>query len=165
MLTQIESVNTMEQISHQSNKIPFQKRLLPILAVFVVVFVLLSIMSSMKEEPAKVPEKPSGFLVETTQVQPSELTLTINSQGMLQPKRQIALLTEVSGKVQSLAPAFTAGGRFAAGDVLVQIDPADYRVAVARAEANLASAQATLALEQARSDQARKDWRSFGKTG
>lgn len=155
----------MEQISHQSNKTPLLKRLLPIVAVFALVFVLLSLMSGMKEEPAKVPAKPSGFLVETTTVTPTALTLTIESQGVLQPKRQIALLTEVSGKVQSLSPAFVAGGTFAAGDVLVQIDPADYRVAVARAEANLASAQATLDLEQARSDQARKDWNSFGKTG
>ena len=47
----------------------------------------------------------------------------------------------------------------------MQIDPADYRVAVERARANLASAQANLDLEQARSDQAQKDWNSFGKPG
>ncbi len=156
----------MEKISHQdSDKPPLIKRLLPIAAVLVVVFLLLQFMASMKTEPAKIPEQPKGFLVETTTLEPSDLTLTIDSQGSLLPKRQIALLTEISGKVMALNPAFTAGGRFAAGEVLVTLDPADYRVAVARAEANLASAQASLDLEQAKSDQAQKDWNSFGKKG
>lgn len=156
----------MEKISHQPNDKPtFVKRFWPILAVLLVVFLLLKFMASMKTEPAKVPEQPKGFLVETSTLKPSALTLTIDSQGSLQPKQQIALLTEISGKVLRLNPAFTAGGVFAAGDVLVTLDPADYRVAVARAEANLASAQATLDLEQAKSDQAQKDWNSFGKKG
>lgn len=156
----------MEQISQQNhNKQSFIKRVLPIIVVIAVVFVILKFMASMKTEPAKVPEQPQGFLVETATLAPSDLTLTINSQGSLLAKRQIALLTEISGKVLSLNPAFTAGGRFEADDVLVTLDPADYRVAVARAEANLASAQASLDLEQAKSDQALKDWNSFGKTG
>lgn len=156
----------MEKISHQNSEKPsLVKRLIPVFGVISVVALLLQFMASMKTEPAKAPEKPQGFLVETQQLAPTELTLTIASQGTLQAKRQIALLSEISGKVQSMSPAFIAGGRFAAGEVLVTIDPADYQVAVARAQANLASAQAALDLEQAKSDQAQKDWDSFGKKG
>ncbi len=155
----------MEKISHQNHKPSFFKRLIPIVIILAVVFVLLQLMGTMKAPPAKVPEKPQGFLVETATLQPTDLTIEIMSQGMLQPKRQIALVTEVSGKVLALNPAFTAGGLFKTGDVLVQLDPADYRVAVSRAEANLASAQSQLDLEQAKSDQAKKDWQSFGKQG
>ncbi len=155
----------METISHQKHQPSLIKRLIPIIIVLVVVFVLLQLMKGMKQEPAKVPEKPQGFLVETTTVNPTDLTLTISSQGTLQAKRQITLTTEVSGKVLTLSPAFVVGGRFNAGEVLLTIDPADYQVAVARAEANLASAQAQLNLERAKSDQAKKDWESFGRKG
>jgi RND family efflux transporter MFP subunit len=155
----------MEINNQPKTKTPVIKRLLPVLLVLIVVFVLLQVMKGMKQEPVKVPEKPKGFLVQTATVDSVDLALTIHSQGTLLPKRQINLTTEVSGKVLSLSPAFVVGGRFQAGDVLVAIDPADYKVAVARAEANLASAQAQLNLEQAKSDQARKDWQSFGKKG
>ncbi len=155
----------MEKISHQQPKPSFIKRLIPIVLIIVVILALLQVMKGMKTEPAKIPEKPQGFLVETAKVNPSNLTLQIQSQGILMPKRQIALLTEISGKVVSMSPAFTAGGTFEQGDLLVQIDPADYQVAVARAEASLASAQAQVDLDQAKSDQALKDWQSFGKPG
>ena len=155
----------MEKISHQPNQPGFLKRLIPILLVLGVVFVLLNVMRSMKTEPAKIPEKPTGFLVETAKVEPSDVTVYVSSQGTLQAKRQINLTSEITGRVQSMSPAFIAGGMFKQGDVLVQLDPADYQVAVARAEANLASAQASMDLEQAKSEQARKDWQSFGKTG
>ncbi len=156
----------MEKIDHQKLKRPsLIKRLIPVIVVIAVVFLLMSVMGGMKTEPAKVPEKPQGFLVETATLQPTDLILAIDSQGTLQPKRQIALLSEISGRVVSLNPAFTVGGVFEVGEVLVTLDPADYEVAVARADANLASAQAQLDLEIAKSDQAKKDWQSFGKKG
>lgn len=155
----------MEKINSQYNKPSLLKRIIPVIMVIAVVVVLLMFMKGMKQEAAKVPEEPKGFLVETSQVKATDLTLEISSQGTLQAKRQITLTNEVSGKVLSLSPTFVVGGRFQVGDVLVTIDPADYQVAVARAEANLASAQAQLNLEQAKSDQAKKDWQSFGKKG
>lgn len=139
--------------------------MLPVVIIIVLVLVALKFMSTMKTEPAKIPEKPQGFLVETATIKPTQLTIQIESQGSIRPKRQITLAAEVSGRVMSLNPAFTAGGVFVSGDVLVGLDPADYKVAVARAEANVASAQAQLDLEQAKSDQAKKDWQSFGKKG
>ncbi len=154
----------MEQISHQNqNVIKNSKK--PVIMIILWVIAFTMIMALLKTEPAKVPEKPQGFLIETATLTPTDLILTIASQGTLQPKRQIALLSEISGKVQSLNSAFTVGGLFNAGDVLVTLDPADYQVAVARADANLAGAQAQLDLDQAKSDQARKDWQSFGKKG
>ena len=160
----MKQTNLPNHANHKG-KSSILKRIIPIVVVLVVVFVLLQVMSGLKTEPAKAPEKPQGFLVQTATLQPTELNLTIDSQGTLQPKRQIALLSEISGKVVSLNSAFTAGGLFKAGDILVTIDPADYQVAVSRAEANLASAQAQLDLEQAKADQAQKDWQSFGKQG
>ena len=156
----------MNKLNHSANSKPsFIKSLIPIAIIIVMVFLLLKFMSSMKTEPAVIPDQPKGFLVKTAQLQTTDLTIHIQSQGTVQPKRQINLITEVSGKVQSMNPAFIAGGSFTAGDTLVSLDPTDYQVAVVRAEANLASAQASVDLEQAKSDQAKKDWQSFGKSG
>ncbi|NIP17265.1 MAG: HlyD family efflux transporter periplasmic adaptor subunit [Xanthomonadales bacterium] len=49
--------------------------------------------------------------------------------------------------------------------MLLQIDPSDYETALKRAEASLASRRARLADEQARSEQALKDWRNLGREG
>lgn len=51
------------------------------------------------------------------------------------------LSARINGEVQEVS--FVEGQLVHAGDVLVTIDPADYRVAVAQAQANLADAKAT----------------------
>lgn len=141
------------------------KTILPFVLLLLAFVIVMSVMNAFKQEPAKVPPKPDGFLVELSTVEPSDHAVTIYSQGTLQAKRQITLSSEVSAAVLELSPQFSAGSRFAKGDVLVTLDPADYRVAVQRAKAGLASARATLELEQARSEQAMKDWKSFAKKG
>jgi len=155
----------MAHTNQQHPKSSLLKRSLPIIIIIVLVFLALQFMSAIKTETAKVPEKPQGFLVKTATLKPTALTIHVESQGTLQAKRQISLVSEVAGKVMSLNPSFTVGGIFKAGEVLIYLDPADYQVAVARAEANVASAQAQLDLEQAKSEQAKKDWQSFGKKG
>ncbi len=141
------------------------KRAIPFFIVILVFMALMSLMGLLKKPPAVIPEKPIGFLVETQQLKPSQYTIQIHSQGIVTPKHQILLTSEISGKIISLGAAFTTGGHFKKGDVLVNIDPADYQVAVQQAKASLASAQANRDLEQARSEQALKDWQSFGKKG
>jgi RND family efflux transporter MFP subunit len=74
-------------------------------------------------------------------------------------------VSEVSGKIVSVAPEFVAGGFFHEGEVLLQIDPSDYETGLKRAEAALASRQAKLADETARSEQALKDWTNLGRQG
>lgn len=146
-----------------TNKPSLLRRLLPFLVIIAIVIALIILMRLMRTEPQVLPPKDTGFLVETSQLQPTNLTIRINTQGLLQPKRHIQLLAEVSGTVASISDQFVVGGRFIEGDVLVQIQPADYEVTVSRAKANVASAQAQLELEQAKADQAKKDWQSFGK--
>lgn len=141
------------------------KRVMPFVVLLIVFMMLMVVMGSFKKEAAKVPERPVGFLVETQPLKRQNLVMTVNSQGTVKAKREIALKTEIAGKVLDMNPIFAAGGQFKKGDVLITIDPADYQVAVKQAQAALASAIANKDLEQARSDQALKDWQSFGKKG
>ncbi|MCX7546118.1 efflux RND transporter periplasmic adaptor subunit [Marinicella gelatinilytica] len=135
----------------------------PFLVIALVVIGFILIMRLFRVEPQTQPRQDIGFLVETAQVKPEPLTLKIQSQGLLKPKHDISLVAEVSGLVTEVSDSFVVGGQFKQGDVLLQIEPADYQVAVSRSEANLASARANLDLEKAKAEQAQKDWESFGK--
>lgn len=155
----------MEQLENQHTKPSGIRRVMPFIVVLIIFVMLMMVMGMFKKPPVIIPEKPAGFLVETAQLERSDLTVQVHSQGAIKAKREIALKAEISGKVVALSEAFAAGGHFKQGEVLVTIDPADYQVAVQQAKASLASAVANKDLEQARSDQALKDWQSFGKKG
>lgn len=144
-------------------KTVFGHKIIPFILIAVVVIALMFVMRLFREEPKTQPRQETGFLVETTQLHPQSLTIKVDSQGLLVPKHNISLVAEVSGLVTAVSDNFVVGGQFKQGDVLLQIEPNDYQVAVARSEANLASARANLDLEQARAEQAKKDWQSFGK--
>ena len=116
-------------------------------------------------EPEKKEESRQAVLVDTIEAEERLVNFRIRSQGSVQPRTETTLVAEVSGKISSVSPDFIAGGFFKAGDVLLEIDPSDYRAALKRAEANLASQNARLADEQARSEQALRDWRNLGRTG
>ena len=145
----------MQQLPQQK-KAPLIKRIMPFILIIVVFIVLMVVMSMFKKPPAIVPDRLVGFLVETEKLKRSDLNIMVHSQGAVKAKREIALMAEIAGKVEVLNDAFVVGGKFITGDLLVTIDDADYQVAVQRAKANLASAQANLDLEQARSDQSLK---------
>ncbi|EDZ66070.1 hypothetical protein NOC27_2750 [Nitrosococcus oceani AFC27] len=73
------------------------------------------------------------------------------------------LTAQVEGKVVKMAPGFKEGKFFREGDVLIQIEPRDYDLAVIKAQARVAAAQGELLREEAKADLARKDWESIGK--
>lgn len=91
-------------------------------------------------------------------VQRQAVTLSVTTQGEVQPLREIDLVAQVSGRVVRVAPAFVEGGSVAAGATLVEIEPDDYRLQVIEAEARVAEARLTLAEEEARAAIARKQW-------
>jgi RND family efflux transporter MFP subunit len=74
-------------------------------------------------------------------------------------------VSEVNGAVVEVADQFNVGGFFRKGDLLMRIDPKDYQAALSRAQAQVANRQALLAQEQARADQARKDWDNLRRPG
>ena len=144
----------------------FFKFMLPLILVLssvLVVIALIALQSSKRAE--RKPETNKAVLVDTIEAEVVSLNFTVNSQGTVRPRTETTLVTEVSGKIVSVAPEFVAGGFFRKGEVLLQIDPSDYQAGLKRAEAALASRQAKLADETARSEQASKDWKNMGKQG
>jgi RND family efflux transporter MFP subunit len=84
--------------------------------------------------------------------------ITVPSQGTVEPRTRTNLVSEVAGQVVEVSPAFVAGGFFREGDVLVKLEDQDYRAAVRRAEASVASARSLLEQEKGQGDVAQREW-------
>ncbi|WP_319405748.1 efflux RND transporter periplasmic adaptor subunit [uncultured Desulfosarcina sp.] len=83
----------------------------------------------------------------------------VAAMGTVVAAREVTLKAQVSGVVQSAAKAYIPGGRIAKGAELLSLDPADYQVAVKKAQSALATAQAALAIEQGSQNIAREELR------
>jgi len=86
----------------------------------------------------------------------SLLTLTTN--GSVQVRNYVALTPQVAGAVVAVAQSMRAGGEFQAGDVLFEIDPRDYQLALDQANAEVAAAETRLMLREAEGDAARGNY-------
>ncbi len=130
--------------------------------MIIVVFIALAVLAGMSGKP---PEKKQSMkpapMVEVKQVQPENMTFIVDLQGTVRPKRSTQLLSEVNGQIIEVADNFNAGGFFSKGDMLLQIDPSDYKVAVQQAQAQLLQAQAALEEEKARARVAEEEWAMF----
>ena len=103
--------------------------------------------------------------IDTIAAEMASLNFSVYSQGTVKPRTETILVAEVSGQIVSVSSNFISGGFFREGEVLLQIDPSDYQTALLRAQATLAARKAQLADQQARSDQALKDWTNLGREG
>jgi len=115
-----------------------------------------------KPQPQPVTEEAGRMQALVTRAQPQAMSLSVETQGTVEPKREIDLVAEVSGRIVRVAPEFADGGFFEADQPLVEIDGRDYQAALLSARAQLAEAARLLAEEQGRSEQARREWRDLG---
>lgn len=97
-------------------------------------------------------------LVQTMAVSPQDIRIPIITQGTVTPRTSIALSAETNGRIIEVSPNFAKGGFFQKGDVLLRIDPQEYKLAITRAEASLASAKQLLAQTKATYQQKLKEY-------
>lgn len=116
-------------------------------------------------QPQRAESSDKPVPVETQRLARQDYAVQIASYGTIEPAREITLVAQVGGKITRVADTFSDGTAVSAAALLVQIDPADYRISVKTAEATLAQARATLAEQAALSEQAVTDWRRLGRQG
>jgi len=144
----------------------FARIILPVGLIAGSVLIVLALVNAANNRtPDKVAEITRALLVDTIPAKMDSLNLSVVSQGSVRPRTETVLVAEVPGKIVKVAPDFVAGGFFKKGEMLLQIDPSDYEAALKRAQANLASKRAQYADQNARSEQAMKDWKNLGKQG
>lgn len=116
-----------------------------------------------KPEPEHAPHREAPpHIADVVNVELVSQPITVTSQGTVTPKTAIDITSQVSGQVVAVSDHFAAGGFFSAGEPLLTIDPRDYEIALAKAQATLAEAQKALAQEQGQSLQAKREWRELG---
>lgn len=98
-------------------------------------------LGKMKPPPETRDREDLALLVETMPIEAGTFRFSITSQGIVKPLTETILSAEVSGAIVKMSPRFVAGGVFAADEVLMQIDAANYTVAVEQAEAFLTQRQ------------------------
>jgi len=116
-----------------------------------------------KSLPKKKPFVVKPVLVKTLTVQKKTVKYQIKSQGEVTPKIDSMLVSQVTGPIISTSEKFIVGGYFKKGEVLLNVDPAEYKISVAQAKARLAGDKARLAQEKARVKQAEKEWGLTGR--
>lgn len=109
-------------------------------------------------QPPQVPVS-----IEAIRVEPEDYQVFVRSEGTVEPRTESTLIPQVSGKIVEISPTFREGGFFEEGDVLVKLDPRDYELAIASAEAQVAQAQSALEQELAQAEVVADDWRMLGR--
>jgi RND family efflux transporter MFP subunit len=111
------------------------QRALLIFTIFAVAILGVVGMLALKPEPPKREIPDLAMLVDAIELEASAADVVIRSQGTVRPRTETILSAEVSGAITDMSPKFVAGGVFEKGEVLMRIDPVDYRTAVDRARA------------------------------
>lgn len=138
------------------------KRLLPLLIPgLVAVLVVVLILSAPKPGKRSADIGPR-ISVEALRIRQATITPRVLSYGLVEPRTKSKLVAQVSGRVDYVSERFRDGGFFRAGELLLQIDAADYEIEVDIARASLAEAEQRLAEELAQAEQAKADWRRLG---
>lgn len=119
--------------------------------------------------PAPAPEpghtSPQVMETEVAELSRTDYTVILESQGIIQAHHESTLTAGVGGTITRILPSFEDGAFFHQGEVLIELDSADFQAAVAASEARLARAEAALAQEEARAKQARLNWDDLGYDG
>lgn len=134
--------------------------LLPLL-VLAGAFALRHEMLARAAKPAVTAPPPSLPVVRTVTAAPTALTIDVHSQGSVEPRSEVTIAAQVSGRVLAMSPALRAGGFFAADDVLLTIDDADFRLAAVQRQADVARAELRLAQERAEAQAAVRAWQQL----
>lgn len=141
-----------------------KKLLVSIIIVLVLVLAIIFTYFILQKPPAatKDPED-NRVLVNAVKVTSGNYTPYIEALGKIEPAEQVALMAEASGKVIKINQNFVPGGFIKKGELILEIDPANYKIALAQAKARYSKADAAYQQALGRSTQAKEELRVYEK--
>ncbi len=139
-----------------------QGKLVMAILVLGVIITILLFMFRPKAERKIADIKPP--VVEVVKATYQTVHIPVYSQGNIAAKIRINLSAEVMGRVVEVSNSLSDGADFNVGDILLRIDDSDYKLAMTRADAQVAAAQQALARTEAEAEQARFDLQRMGRT-
>lgn len=116
------------------------------------------------EQPEEAPPRPEAKPIEARvhELKRQDYQMLVPTQGHIRAHSLVTFTAQVSGRVQAIHPTFEEGAFFKKDDILLEINPIDFQVALISAQAQVASAQLNLDKEEALAEQARLDWKDLG---
>lgn len=90
------------------------------------------------------PARERVYAASVATLTPDTVIPSLSVYGEIRSRRTLEVRAPSAGTVLALHPAFEEGGRVAAGDVLIQIDPADAETALQKVRTDLDEARADL---------------------
>jgi RND family efflux transporter MFP subunit len=129
---------------------------LPLAAIVIAALLIRS-----RPAPPRLPPADRVPSVATSPVRAGSDRLPVFGNGTVRPRAEVDLAPQVSGRVVRVSPSLVSGGRFRAGEILVELDDAEFRNAVQQARALVA--QDSVALLQADEEAriAREEYEQF----
>ncbi|MCX2744169.1 efflux RND transporter periplasmic adaptor subunit [Mangrovivirga sp. M17] len=107
--------------------------------------------------------KKTAMLVNVEDVERGDFNPVVVATGTVQGSKDIIISPEVRGLIVSMSDKFTPGTFVRKGELLVQIDPADFENNLMLRKSDLKLAKANLAIEKGRQDVAEKDYELIGE--
>lgn len=102
-------------------------------------------------------------LVEVMELKTASHDIVVEAQGLVGAAGQeVELRPQVGGRIEAVHTNFTPGALIPAGETILQIEIADYEIALREAAANLARAKASVALEKGQQQIAREEYELLG---
>ncbi len=117
-------------------------------------FVMIQSRPEAMHKPVPLP----SLLVSVSVAERLPVEFKVTSRGTVSPRTETTLVSEVSGQIVAVSPAFVSGGFFKKGDVLIRMDPRIYEANLKRARAEVAKARTGVATEHALAGYALEDW-------
>ena len=113
-------------------------------AVLGAAYLAFQYMMATKPPVVRKPVEEKVFFVDTVTASNATVVPQLVLYGNIVAGREVELRPLVSGRVVRVAKTFSDGGIVRKGDLLVEIDPFDYRIAVTERKTQLSEAQARL---------------------
>lgn len=126
------------------------KRVILPVAIILLAIVAAQLLIAGREELKPRSVTPEVPLVDVLTVEMSPVSISIKSYGTVESPNRLQLTSDVTGRVEFIAPSFRNGELVKAGDELLRIDDSQYQLAVQQAELAAADAELSLAEELAR---------------
>lgn len=120
----------------------------------------------LKTAPSSSRERPQQPvpLVDVIESTPRSHAVELPAAGTVRSAFELEIRPQVGGRIAELHPDFEPGGRIPADTVVVRIEDDDYRLALSAAQAEVAKASASIALEKGRRVVAREELDSLKGT-
>ncbi len=112
----------------------------------------------------KKPAEPLPTRVETVTARAANNDVLLKAMGEVKAAVEVELSAEVAGRIDYVSDRFTPGGKLKKDDVILKIDSRDYELAVKQTSEELAKAKASMLLEQAKRDVAKREYELLGET-